>query len=125
MNDVHLSNTSSPEKTNDANMAVKYERKITQLCPASFNLIDTVLKHAAAYFVCAASKLTVTLSLPDILPGRSAALEWKRLKKEKNGTIRNAAPGICFCSCRLEKVNGVRRLWCDWQLEDFHDLLVF
>lgn len=38
----------------------------------------------------------------------------------------NPAPGICFCNCRLDKLNGVRRrLRRDWQLEDFRDLLEF
>lgn len=34
-----------PGKTNDANMAVKQGRTLTQLMGASFNLIDNVLKN--------------------------------------------------------------------------------
>lgn len=55
--------------------------KYKQLTRASFNLIDIVLKNNTAYFGCSASKLT-TIPLPDILLGRSAALEGS--KKEKH-----------------------------------------
>lgn len=48
---------------------------------ASLNLIDNVLRNNTAYFGWTASKLTATLSLPDMLPGRSAALEESRTGK--------------------------------------------
>lgn len=112
------------------------QSKYKQLTRASLNLTDNVLRNNMAYFGWTASKLTETLSLPDILPGRSAAPEESgtgkggvRREKQNNqeGPPHKPSSKHLFVkSFGCEKLNGVRRgLGRDWQLEDIYGSLDF
>lgn len=90
-------NVRDPKKTTS-------QSKYKQLTRASLNLIDNVLRNNTAYFGWTVSKLTATLSPPDILPGRSAALQEgrtgkgilrkKKKEKERKTEHSGSEPGI-------------------------------